>query len=119
MTHEIQHSFRELLNKSGWLDPATNKIANEKVESMMLRIGYPDFILDAKKLDSCYKDVSASVFLLDFVLKERGWAGGPVLFFNIIERRSLRVISPNGALDPPSLRYHAPVVRHRIEKRNA
>lgn len=57
MTHEIQRSFRELLNQSSWLDPQTKLVASEKVEAMQLRIGYPDFILRGPDLDERYRDV--------------------------------------------------------------
>lgn len=57
MTQEIQQSFRELLTKTSWIDDETKQIAGEKVDAMLLRIGYPDFILEQHSLNERYKDV--------------------------------------------------------------
>ncbi|XP_018052700.1 PREDICTED: endothelin-converting enzyme 1-like isoform X3 [Atta colombica] len=57
MTREIQRSFRELLDKTSWIDDETKCLATEKVNSMSLRIGYPDFILQPRLLNERYKDV--------------------------------------------------------------
>lgn len=58
MTREIQRSFRELLNKTSWIDDETKRLASEKVDAMSLRIGYPDFILQSHLLNERYKDVT-------------------------------------------------------------
>lgn len=57
MTREIQRSFRELLNKTNWIDIDTKRLATEKVNAMSLRIGYPDVILQPHLLNERYKDV--------------------------------------------------------------
>lgn len=57
MTSEIQQSFRELLRMTDWIDVKTKNLAAHKVDAMMLRIGYPDFILNEKELDDRYKEV--------------------------------------------------------------
>lgn len=57
MTREIQRSFRELLDKTSWIDDETKRLASEKVNAMSLRIGYPDFILQSHLLNERYKDV--------------------------------------------------------------
>jgi len=57
MTQEIQRSFRELLNKTTWIDDETKYLATEKVNAMSLKIGYPDFILQPYLLNERYKDV--------------------------------------------------------------
>lgn len=57
MTREIQRSFRELLNRTSWIDGETKELATEKVNAMLLRIGYPDFILQRELLNERYKDV--------------------------------------------------------------
>lgn len=58
MTREIQRSFRELLDKTSWIDDETKRLASEKVNAMSLRIGYPDFILQSRLLNERYKDVT-------------------------------------------------------------
>lgn len=60
MTREIQESFRELLNQTTWIDNETKRLASEKVNAMLLRIGYPDFILQPHLLNERYKDVRKS-----------------------------------------------------------
>lgn len=57
MTREIQQSFRELLHTTDWIDGETKKLAAHKVDAMMLRIGYPDFIRHEKELNDRYKEV--------------------------------------------------------------
>lgn len=60
MTREIQESFRELLDQTTWIDNETKRLASEKVNAMLLRIGYPDFILQPHLLNERYKDVCKS-----------------------------------------------------------
>jgi len=62
MTREIQRSFRELLDKTSWIDDETKRLASEKVNAMSLRIGYPDFILQSHLLNERYKDVYMYIY---------------------------------------------------------
>lgn len=57
MTREIQRSFQELINITSWIDDETKLLAGEKVESMLLKIGYPGFILNKDELNARYKDL--------------------------------------------------------------
>lgn len=59
MTKEIQQSFQEILSMITWIDPITKKLASEKINAMLLRIGYPDYILNSEKLNERYKNVSS------------------------------------------------------------
>ncbi|XP_011497176.1 PREDICTED: endothelin-converting enzyme 1-like [Ceratosolen solmsi marchali] len=123
MTHEIQHAFRELLNKSNWLDPMTNRIASEKVEAMQLRIGYPDFILDSKDLDSRYKDVTIhpdkyfenilnilrhltriEQNKLNSPVNKTTWNAAPAIVNAYYSRNKNQIMFPAGILQPPF--YH-------------
>lgn len=70
MTREIQRSFRELLNQTVWIDDETKELATEKVNAMLLRIGYPDFILRSELLNERYKDVRIYVTRLPVLLEE-------------------------------------------------
>jgi predicted metalloendopeptidase len=58
MTKEIMQSFQELLSQTSWIDTETKELAAQKVDAMLLRIGYPDFILNPQLLNLRYKDVS-------------------------------------------------------------
>jgi predicted metalloendopeptidase len=62
MTREIQQSFLELLEMTNWIDDDTKRLASEKVNAMMLRIGYPDFILIPHQLNERFKDVSKNLY---------------------------------------------------------
>uniref|UniRef100_A0A1B6D4L9 Endothelin-converting enzyme 1 n=1 Tax=Clastoptera arizonana TaxID=38151 RepID=A0A1B6D4L9_9HEMI len=57
MTKKIQQAFQDNLDIINWIDPETKLIASDKVKAMMLRIGYPDFILDPNQLEARYRDV--------------------------------------------------------------
>ncbi|KAG6463083.1 hypothetical protein O3G_MSEX013656 [Manduca sexta] len=61
MTREIQQSFKELLHRTDWIDDKTKKLAAHKIDAMMLRIGYPDFILNKKELDERYKEIRVNI----------------------------------------------------------
>lgn len=61
MTRDLQRSFRELLNETNWIDDKTKRLASEKVIAMLLRIGYPNFILQPELLNDRYKDVRLSL----------------------------------------------------------
>jgi len=58
MTEEIMQSFQELLSQTDWIDKETKELAAQKVDAMLLQIGYPDFILNPQLLNDWYKDVS-------------------------------------------------------------
>lgn len=68
MTREIQQSFKELLNQTSWIDDETKELATEKVNAMLLRIGYPDFILQPELLNERYKDVRTTKLIFFFRL---------------------------------------------------
>lgn len=67
MTREIQQSFKELLNQTSWIDDETKELATEKVNAMLLRIGYPDFILQPELLNERYKDVRTTKLIFFFL----------------------------------------------------
>lgn len=67
MTREIQQSFKELLNQTSWIDDETKELATEKVNAMLLRIGYPDFILQPELLNERYKDVRTAKLIFSFL----------------------------------------------------
>ena len=67
MTREIQQSFKELLKQTSWIDDETKELATEKVNAMLLRIGYPDFILQPELLNERYKDVRTAKLIFSFL----------------------------------------------------
>ncbi|XP_069703958.1 neprilysin-4-like [Periplaneta americana] len=57
MTEDIMLSFRELLSQTNWIDRETKELASQKVDAIVLRIGYPDFILSPQLLNERYADL--------------------------------------------------------------
>ncbi|XP_075210194.1 neprilysin-4-like [Lycorma delicatula] len=57
MTKEIQKSFNEILESTKWISDETKNLAFDKVNSMMLKVGYPEDILKPKHLHEKYQDV--------------------------------------------------------------
>lgn len=55
-------SFQELLSQTSWIGRETKDLAAQKVDAMMLRIGYPDFILNPQLLNVQYEDVSNCMY---------------------------------------------------------
>lgn len=124
MTREIQNSFIELLNKTIWIDSRTKEIASKKVEAMLLRIGYPDFILEPESLNERYKNVVIEpnkyfenvLNILRHLTKieqdrlgshvnKTIWTTAPAVVNAYYSRNKNQIIFPAGILQPPF--YHA------------
>ncbi|XGW10612.1 hypothetical protein V3C99_012257 [Haemonchus contortus] len=58
MANDLIKTFIEMLVENDWMDKSTKKAAFKKVKGMLKLVAYPDFILDAKKLDNYYKGFS-------------------------------------------------------------
>ncbi|XP_031844410.2 neprilysin-4 isoform X2 [Nomia melanderi] len=123
MTREIQRAFRELLNQTSWIDDETKELATEKVNAMLLRIGYPDFILQPKLLNKGYKDVVVrsdkyfenTLNILQHLTRvgqnrlgkpvnKTLWNTAPAVVNAYYSRSKNRIMFPAGILQPPF--YH-------------
>ncbi|OAD59770.1 Endothelin-converting enzyme 1 [Eufriesea mexicana] len=123
MTREIQRSFRELLNQTTWIDDETKELATEKVNAMLLRIGYPDFILQSELLNERYKDVvirpdkyfENTLNILQHLTRVEQdrlgspvnktlWNTAPAVVNAYYSRSKNRIMFPAGILQPPF--YH-------------
>ncbi|XP_025266965.1 neprilysin-4 isoform X2 [Camponotus floridanus] len=123
MTREIQRSFRELLNKTNWIDIDTKRLATEKVNAMSLRIGYPDFILQPHLLNERYKDVvirpdkyfENTLNILQHIsrveqnrlgntVNKTLWNTAPAIVNAYYSRNKNQIMFPAGILQPPF--YH-------------
>ncbi|KAK1121028.1 hypothetical protein K0M31_010810 [Melipona bicolor] len=123
MTREIQRSFRELLNQTIWIDDETKELATEKVNAMLLRIGYPDFILQPELLNERYKDVvirpdkyfENTLNILQHLTRVEQdrlgspvnktlWNTAPAVVNAYYSRSKNRIMFPAGILQPPF--YH-------------
>lgn len=55
MVHSIKNEFEEILSNVSWMDDKTKAAALCKVEKMVSHIGYPDELMDDKKLIDYYE----------------------------------------------------------------
>ena len=53
----IRSSFHQLLDENIWMDPATKKIAKEKLLAIQPNVGAPDILFDDKQLENLYIEV--------------------------------------------------------------
>lgn len=61
MIRTIREAFNELLTENDWMDDETRKVAKEKADAIVERIGYPEFLKKSDELSKEYEMVS--VFL--------------------------------------------------------
>lgn len=59
MVNDIRAEFEEILKQVDWMDDKTRVNAIDKARSMSTHIAYPDELLDDRKLEEFYEDVSA------------------------------------------------------------
>jgi len=57
MVNAIRDEFEDILKKVTWMDKKTCEAALVKANKMVTHIGYPDELMDAKKLSDYYKNV--------------------------------------------------------------
>lgn len=127
MTRDITQSFREMLNETEWIDEETRRLALHKVDSMQLRIGYPDFVLDRPALNERYEDVDVHpdkyfentlniLRKLARVEQERLgtpvnktlWNTAPAVVNAYYSRNKNQIMFPAGILQPPFYHRHLP-----------
>ncbi|XP_058467628.1 neprilysin-4 [Malaya genurostris] len=127
MTHELQQAFREILNETEWLDSQTKRLAEMKVNSMSLRIGYPDFILSHKELNEKYADLEIdpekyfenTLNVLSHIrrtdqdkigqtVNKTAWHTAPAVVNAYYSRNKNQIMFPAGILQPPFYHRHFP-----------
>ncbi|OQV25628.1 Membrane metallo-endopeptidase-like 1 [Hypsibius exemplaris] len=128
MIREISISFIELVGQVDWMNDATKRKAKEKMESMIDNIGYPDYVLDDKKLDEEYNGVDFDpdkyfenvVTCLKYLTqKEREelwkpvnrstWSTTPAVVNAFYSRTKNQIMFPAGILQPPFYNSHFPM----------
>ncbi|XP_020294644.1 membrane metallo-endopeptidase-like 1 isoform X2 [Pseudomyrmex gracilis] len=55
MIRTIREAFNELLNENDWMDNETRKVAKEKADAIVERIGYPEFLKESDELSKEYE----------------------------------------------------------------
>ncbi|KAM8706189.1 hypothetical protein ACLKA7_010466 [Drosophila subpalustris] len=127
MTHELQQAFREILKTTDWLDQSTKQLAEEKVNAMSLKIGYPDFILNAEELNEKYAGIdihpdkyfenTLNVLLhtakmeqakLHERVNKTNWQTAPAIVNAYYSRNKNQIMFPAGILQPPFYHRHFP-----------
>lgn len=58
MVNSIKSEFQKIVNKVSWMDEKTRKAALIKAKDIVTHIGYPDELMEDKKLIEYYKKVS-------------------------------------------------------------
>ncbi|XP_052903558.1 neprilysin-4 [Anopheles moucheti] len=127
MTHELQESFREILEQTSWIDAATRRLAEQKVNAMSLRIGYPDFILDPDQLNARYDTLEIhpdryfenTLNVLSHIrrtdqeklgqpVNKTAWHTAPAVVNAYYSRNKNQIMFPAGILQPPFYHRHLP-----------
>lgn len=127
MTQELQESFRQILNETTWIDAHTKNLAELKVNSMSLKIGYPDFILNPKELDAKYEtlEINSTEYFenvlrilvhltrteqskLSEVVNKTAWNTAPAIVNAYYSRNKNQIMFPAGILQPPFYHRHFP-----------
>jgi len=67
MTKDLRRAFKESVADSEWMDEATRKAAQLKLEKMLESVGYPNEMLDRSIVEDLYKnlEVDGSSFYRD------------------------------------------------------
>ncbi|XP_075148601.1 M13 family metallopeptidase neprilysin 4 isoform X2 [Haematobia irritans] len=127
MTHELQQAFREILKTTDWLEPETKILAEQKVNAMSLKIGYPDFILNTEELNEKYAGIeidpdkyfenTLNVLLhttrteqnkLHEPVNKTTWQTAPAIVNAYYSRNKNQIMFPAGILQPPFYHRHFP-----------
>ncbi|XP_017048860.1 neprilysin-4 [Drosophila ficusphila] len=127
MTHDLQQAFRDILKTTDWLDDTTKQLAEEKVNAMSLKIGYPDFILNPGELNSKYAGIeihpekyfenTLNVLLhtakteqakLHERVNKTNWQTAPAIVNAYYSRNKNQIMFPAGILQPPFYHRHFP-----------
>lgn len=70
----IVATFRRRLPNTEWMDAVTKERAMDKVNGLMHKIGYPDFLVNPDKLDEFYAKLSIGDVALDNLLNSENFA---------------------------------------------
>lgn len=71
MIKQIKDAFKEHLEQVNWMDNQTLRLAMEKADYITDMIGFPDFILNEKKLNKRYEAVRKPYQFLSLLLTKR------------------------------------------------
>lgn len=74
MIQNIRDEFKIILNQVDWMDAVSKKAAEEKVDTIDVQIGYPDYTNNDTYLNDLYKEFkfTEKEFLENFILASTG-----------------------------------------------
>ena len=58
----IRHEFKKTLSQNEWMDKKTKATAIDKVQSLLYKVGYPEFVTNVLLLDDYYSQVESHLF---------------------------------------------------------
>lgn len=61
MANALKSAFGELVNEAEWLDSSTRSTVLEKLNAMLMMLGYPDEVSSLEKLNLYYQKVDINV----------------------------------------------------------
>ena len=64
MVQNIRSAFKSKLKDLDWMDDETRNAAKEKADIIHQLIGYPEYIMNPKKLDKKYEKVKRTMLFL-------------------------------------------------------
>ncbi|KAK4327891.1 hypothetical protein Pmani_001641 [Petrolisthes manimaculis] len=126
-THEmiglIRESFRTALDEARWMHEDTRKVAQEKVDTIVKNVGYPDYLLNDTYMDQVYYELSFKedthfenvLKMLQFhartnhnqlsvPVNRTAWVTSPAVVNAYYSRSKNMIVFPAGILQPPF--YH-------------
>lgn len=127
MIASIREAFIELLEDVEWMDTVTRRVARAKARAIREKIGYPEYILDAKKLDRDYEDLEfrPDTYFENVLMNLRHlaridqerlrvpvnktlWSTTPAVVNAFYSRTKNQILFPAGILQPPFYHEHYP-----------
>lgn len=129
LADEIVKTFEKRLMNLTWLGDETKKYAIEKLESISVRIGYPDYLTDYKNNDFNVKSIDDGGSLMEYILSynklssendayiinrdipvnKENWTMSPQTVNAYYDRASNCIVIPAGILQAP---YYSPNASH-------
>ncbi|XP_060515852.1 neprilysin-4 [Cylas formicarius] len=123
MTKTLIGTFRDMILRKSWLDRYTKNFAKLKINTMNLKIGYPDFITNDSQLACKYGDIeihpdyffenmlsilrhanNRDRLRVNSVVDKAAWNAAPAVVNAYYSRTENEIMFPAGILQPPF--YH-------------
>lgn len=123
MIYLIRDSFKTALYEARWMDEETRGVAQEKVDTIVKNVGYPEYLLNDTYMDEVYSELSfnpdthfdnvlkmlqfharTNHNLLAIPVNRTAWVTSPAVVNAYYSRSKNMIVFPAGILQPPF--YH-------------